>query len=215
MFSFPHRHPVDYFLEKFIEGRMQTFDGLTDHNGDIVFFSSLEYSQGIMETVNENWDVYYYTLRKIPPDLEQAGRRIVRAYNIRKRFFHFEFFRTPDDRLVGLEVNMRPPGGLTTDMFNFANDIDIYYEWANIILHNRFSASITRPYHCAYIGRKFHFAYVHSHEEIINRYEGIMMHHEAISGIFAPALGNYGYLVRSPSLEDIREMASFIHEKAV
>ena len=149
--------PVDYFLEKFIEGRMQTFDGLTDHNGDIVFFSSLEYSQGIMETVNENWDVYYYTLRKIPSDLEQAGRRIVRAYNIRKRFFHFEFFRTPDDRLVGLEVNMRPPGGLTTDMFNFANDIDIYYEWANIILHNRFSASITRPYHCAYIGRKFHF----------------------------------------------------------
>ena len=30
--------PVDYFLEKFIDGRMQTFDGLTDHNGDIVFF---------------------------------------------------------------------------------------------------------------------------------------------------------------------------------
>ncbi len=207
--------PVDYILEKFIEGRMQTFDGLTDHNGDIVFFSSLEYSQGIMETVNENWDVYYYTLRKIPSDLEQAGRRIVRAYNIRKRFFHFEFFRTPDDRLVGLEVNMRPPGGLTTDMFNFANDIDIYYEWANIILHNRFSASITRPYHCAYIGRKFHFSYVHSHEEIINRYEGIMMHHESISGIFAPALGNYGYLVRSPSLEDIKEIASFIQEKAV
>jgi len=207
--------PVDYFLEKFIDGRMQTFDGLTDHNGEIVFFSSLEYSQGLMETVNDNTDIYYYTLRKIPADLEQAGRRIVHAYDIRKRFFHFEFFRTADDQLIGLEVNMRPPGGLTTDMFNYANDFDIYFEWANIILHNRFSTSYSRPYHSAYIGRKFHLPYAHTHDEIMSRYENMVLHHESIAGIFSSALGNYGYLVRSSNMEEIKAIADYIQEKVV
>lgn len=205
---------VEYFLEEFINGKIQTFDGLTDHNGDIVFCSSLEYSKGIMETVNEDSDIYYYILREIPGDLEAAGRRVVRAYNIRKRFFHFEFFRTSDDQIIGLEVNMRPPGGLTTDMFNFSNDINIYYEWANIILHNRFSATYTRPYHCAYVGRKWNRAYLHSHEEILQRFSGKLVHHEEISGIFSQALGNYGYLVRSPEFDEIVAMAQFIQEKA-
>lgn len=130
--------PVEYFLEKYIQGYIETFDGLTDQNGDIVFFSSLVFPRGIMETVNEDTDMYYYTQREIPADLEQAGRKVVRAYNICKRFFHLEFFRTENGGLIGLEVNMRPPGGLTTDMFNYANDLDIYYEWADVVLHNRF-----------------------------------------------------------------------------
>jgi hypothetical protein len=166
-----------------------------------------------METVNEDTDLYYFTLRKIPPDLEQAGRRVVRAYNIRSRFFHFEFFRTEDDKLYGLEVNMRPPGGLTTDMFNYANDIDIYYEWANIIVHNRFSARYTRPYYCGYIGRKWNLNYVHSHEEIMERFGKQIVHFEELSGIFSKALCNFGYVVRTPNKDEILSMVNFIQKK--
>jgi hypothetical protein len=205
--------PVDYYLEKFIVGKIQTFDGLTDQNGDIVFSSSLVYSQGIMETVNEDADIYYYTLREIPADLQKAGQSVVRAYNIRKRFFHFEFFRIQDGSLVGLEVNMRPPGGLTTDMFNYANDINIYYEWANIILHNRFQANFTRPYHCGYVGRKWSKSYIHNHDEIMQRYPALIVHSEPISGIFSQALGDFGYLVRSPDFKQIVEVAGFIQQK--
>ncbi len=205
--------PINYYLEKFIFGKIQTFDGLTDQNGDIVFSSSLEYSQGIMETVNDNKDIYYYTLREIPLDLQHAGRSVVKTYRVRKRFFHFEFFRLPDGGLMGLEVNMRPPGGLTTDMFNYANDIDIYHEWANIILHNRFTATFSRPYHCAYVGRKWNLPYLHSHEEIMKRYHEEIVHSEAISGVFSQALGNFGYLARSPEFEKIMEIADFIHAK--
>jgi hypothetical protein len=205
--------PVDYFLEKFIDGYMQTFDGLTDQNGDIVFSSSMQYSRGVMETVNEDGDIYYYTLRQIPADLEIAGRAIIKTYAIRKRFFHFEFFRTPDDRLVALEVNMRPPGGLTTDMFNFGNDINIYYEWANIILHNRFSASYSRPYHCCYIGRKWNHKYKYTHREVLHQYRDKIIAHEEISGVFSAALGNYGYIVRSPVLEEVIDIAKFIQAR--
>lgn len=205
--------PIDYFLEKYIHGQIHTFDGLTDQNGDIVFFSSLVFPRGIMETVTDDTDIYYYTLRKIPADLEEAGRRVVREYNLHKRFFHFEFFRTSENELIGLEVNMRPPGGLTTDMFNYANDFDIYYEWANMIMHNRFSAIYTRPYHCAYIGRKWNLTYSHSHEEVLAQFESQLVQHESISGVFARVLGDYGYLVRSPDLVEIESMVGFIQEK--
>ena len=118
--------------------------------------NSLVYSTGIMETVLNDDLVYYYTLREIPADVESLGRRVLEAFDVRERFFHFEFFRqngTGD--LLALEVNMRPPGGLTTDMFNYACDIDIYDAWASIIAGKGFPyPDYTHKYYCCYVGRK-------------------------------------------------------------
>ena len=205
----------DYIVEEFVEGDICTFDGLTDRDGNLVFYTSHQYSQGIMETVLQDDIIYYYSLRDIPPDLEDAGRRTLKAFDVHERFFHFEFFRRKEDnQIVALEVNMRPPGGLTTDMFNYANDIDIYAEWAHLVTHNRFTTTYNRPYHCCYIRRKYNRSYAHTHEEIVMNFKERICHHEPISGVFSAALGDYGYLVRSPSLEEIKEMAAFIHELA-
>lgn len=212
---FASRPPVDYFMEEFVQGSICSFDGLTDREGRPVFFTSHQYGQGIMETVNEDRHVYYYSLRDIPEDLADAGFKTLQAFKVRERFFHFEFFRSDrDGKLVALEVNMRPPGGFTTDMFNFANDINIYKEWANVVMFNYFSAPYSRKYHCCYIGRKFSKDYVHSHEEILDRYRHLIVHHEEISGVFSPALGNYGYLIRSPYLEEIQDAVEFVHRVA-
>ncbi|MFP4310342.1 MAG: acetyl-CoA carboxylase biotin carboxylase subunit family protein, partial [Desulfococcaceae bacterium] len=127
---------VRCILEEFVKGELVSFDGLTNRDGDIVFFTSHVFSQGIMETVNEDLDLFYYSEREIPPDLEEAGRAAVAAFDIREKFFHIEFFRRPDGTLVGLEVNARPPGGLTTDMFNYANNIDIFQEYARVVVEN-------------------------------------------------------------------------------
>lgn len=208
---FDTKPDVDYIMEEYVAGMIVTFDGLVDRTGNLVFYTSHEYSTGVMESVNDDSLIYYYSLREIPEDLEEAGRRVLKAFEVRERFFHFEFFRKQDtNEIVALEVNIRPPGGLTTDMFNYANDIDIYAEWANIIVHNRFIAEYTRPYHCAYIGRKLNRAYLHSHDEIVATLSGQLVHHEPISGVFSAALGDYGYLVRTPLLEDIHKAAQFI-----
>jgi hypothetical protein len=208
---FDQKPPVDYIMEEFIDGQIMTFDGLTDQQGNPVFYSSLEYSQGIMETVIHDDLIYYYTLRQIPPDLEAAGFKVLKVFDVRQRFFHFEFFRRQSDgEVLALEVNMRPPGGMTTDMMNFANDIDVYREWANIVVHNHFSAKYERSYHCCYIGRKFNRHYLHTHEEILGAFGAKVLHHEAISGVFSAALGDYGYLIRSPDLEEIHAIAGFI-----
>lgn len=210
---FPQKPPIDYIMEEFVGGTICTFDGLTDRDGNIVFFTSHQYSQGIMETVINDDVIYYYSLRDIPADLETVGRKIVQVFGIYERFFHFEFFRLPDNQLVALEVNIRPPGGMTTDMFNFANDIDIYREWANVIVYNKFMAQYTRPYHCCYVGRKFNRAYTHSHEQILAAFGACCIpHHEAVSGVFSAALGDYGYLIRSPELNTVIEIAEYIHQ---
>jgi phosphoribosylaminoimidazole carboxylase (NCAIR synthetase) len=210
---FRNKPPIDYLIEEFVFGKIFTFDGLTDREGNLVFYTSHTYSQGIMETVNDDSLIYYFSLREIPSDLEEAGKKVAEAYKIRERFFHFEFFRRgSDQKIVALEVNMRPPGGLTTDMFNYANEIDIYLEWANIISGNHFSTIYTRPFHCCYVSRKANKIYTHSHEQILEAFGERVVAHESISGIFSAALGNYGYLIRSPDLEEIIEMAGFIQE---
>jgi len=212
---FAEKPSMDYIIEEFIGGSICTFDGLTDREGNLVFYTSHQYSQGVMETVNEDWDIYYYSLREIPKDLEDAGRRVLQAFRVRERFFHFEFFRTDANQIIALEVNMRPPGGLTTDMFNYACDIDVYREWANIVVFNRFTTDYARKYHCCYIGRKMNRRYQHSHEQVISFLGDRLVHHENISGVFSAALGDYGYLVRSPSLPDVYEMAEFVQKKAI
>jgi hypothetical protein len=210
---FASKPPVDYIIEEFIEGTIQTFDGLIDQKGEIVFCSSLQYNEGVMDMVNAHLDFWYYTLRSIPPDLEAAGRKIAALYRIRERFFHFEFFRVPGGKLVALEVNMRPPGGLTTDMWNYANEINVYREYANVVVNNRFDAVVTRPYHCAYIGRRNNRVYLHNHAEILATFPRHIVHYEPISGIFSSAIGDYGYLVRSPDLEEIARISNWVIEK--
>ena len=212
---FAEKPLVDYIMEEFIEGKICSFDGLADREGNLVFYTSHEYSQGVMETVNADDLIYYYSLRDIPEDLEELGRRTQKAFDVRERFFHFEFFRLEETQeLVALEVNIRPPGGMTTDMFNYANDLDIYREWAQVIVHNKFTTKYTRPYHCGYIGRKFNRKYTHSHEAVLVEFAPMIVHHEQVSGVFSSALGDYGYLVRSPELNDIIEMAGFVQEIA-
>jgi hypothetical protein len=120
-----------------------------------------------------------------------------------------------DDRIVALEVNMRPPGGMTTDMFNYACDIDIYREWANVIVNNHFSSDYSRKYHCCYVGRKYNRHYAHTHEHIVSALGVNLIHHTSISGVFSAALGDYGYLVRSPVMSEIYNMAELIQKIAV
>ena len=132
---------VDYIMEEFIDGDIVTFDGLTDHEGRIVFYSSLEYSEAVLDTVEKDGDMFYYVPRDISEELVKLGKICVKAFNVKERFFHFEFFRVKETKeLIALEVNCRPPGGLTIDMWNYSNDFDVFKEYANIVKYNHFES---------------------------------------------------------------------------
>jgi predicted ATP-grasp superfamily ATP-dependent carboligase len=211
---FGEKPPVDYLLEEFVTGTIHSFDGLADASGRPVFLTAHVFSQGIMETVNEARHIAYYSLRTIPDALEEIGRRCLEAFEVRERFFHIEFFLTPGGRYVALEVNMRPPGGFTTDMFNYGSDIDIYRVWAELMVHGRRELAYTRRFHCAYASRKLDRSYACSHAEILARYGRRMLQVESVPGVFSGALGDIGYIFRSESLEEVLEIVAAIHAAA-
>lgn len=208
---FETKPDTDYIMEEFISGTIYSFDGLADGNGTPVFYTVHTFSQGIMETVNEARHIYYYSLRDIPATLEKIGRQCLKAFKVKERFFHIEFFQTATDRYVALEVNMRPPGGYTTDMFNYACDIDIYRIWAELLVHNRDDINYARNYHCCYASRKFNRRYIHRHEDILSRFGEFMVQIESVPGVFSSALGDIGYMFKSKNLAEILEIVRFIH----
>ena len=210
---FEVKPPVDYMLEEFIHGALMTYDGLVDANGQVVFSSAMLFSGGIMEMVNEGLDLWYYTLRDVPVELDALGRKLVDVYGLRERFFHFEFFYTSSGKYIILEVNMRPPGGLTTDMWNYANDIDIYAGYASMVTQGGFPYEARRPYHCAYVGRRSGRTYALTHAEVLEACGDLLVQYEPISGIFAPALGDFGYVLRTPNLEVLRAGIQKIQQK--
>jgi hypothetical protein len=133
---------------------------------------------------------------------------------VRERFFHFEFFRLADGGLVGLEVNVRPPGGLTVDMWNYQSDVDMYREWGNLLMRGHIQATATRPYHVTWAGRKDRFRYAWSAEEIRARYGPMLVLHERVHDVFAGAIGNEGFVLRAPEMGPLLEAVATIREKA-
>lgn len=205
------KSPEPYVMEGYVTGILHSFDGLTDRDGRIVFFTAHTYRPSIMEVVNRDVDVYARSFREIPPGLEDAGRRAVAAFNVRERFFHIEFFYVPEEeRWIALEMNMRPPGGPMLDVFNYANNINIYRQWINVVAFDVFTAAYDRPYYGTFVGRKRHLPHLHSHEEILESLSDLIVHHEPIRPVFARAMGHHAYLMRSPDLDTLQTGIDYI-----
>jgi hypothetical protein len=196
------RPAYDYILEEELTGQLLSFDGLVDRSGRLVFASSLVYGVPVLDAVR-GADMFYWIDRELAPDLVEVGERIIRAFDIRARPFHFEFFRQPSGELAALEVNMRQPGGLTVDMWNWANDIDFYRAWADTLVHGTASVANERPYYCLWSGRKIGKTYRLSHDEVLARFGRLLVHHERVDDVFSAAIGNFGYILRDPSLEPL------------
>jgi len=202
----------NYFFEEFVEGTIVTFDGLTDKHRNIVFFTSHVYSEGVMEVVNKDSHVYYYSLRDIPPDLEAAGRKIIEVFDLRERFFHVEFFRKADNSLICLEINFRPPGGYSMDMFNFAIDDDLYQFWADLCTDQRTEFPYERKYHVLWVSRKRQYKYKYSVDQIMTSIyaPNIVFSQPLPRGLHL--MGQYGFIFRSPDLEEVTSFQSFVWE---
>ena len=197
------RPPVDYFLEAFLHGQLLSYDGLVDRYGRVVFAASLVYGIDVLEAVR-GAEMHYWIDRAIPPDLEDAGLRIVQAFGVRERPFHFEFFRLPDGSLAALEVNMRQPGGLTVDMWDWANDIDFYRSYAEVVVRGTTEVRPSRANYVHWSGRKDGRRYRLSHHDVVTRYRDLLVHEARIDDVFSAAIGNHGYILRGTDLAELQ-----------
>jgi len=110
---------------------------------------------------------------------------------------------------VGLEVNLRPPGGYTMDMFNFGNDIDLYDLYAQNILGLKPEFKYSRPYYCIFISRKNHYAYKHSIEDIGKKYaKNIAFQTKMPVGL--SLMGDYSYIIRSEDKDELDAIINYL-----
>lgn len=199
-----------YFIESFIEGELLSFDGLVDLERNIVFRSAMVFPLPIMDVVHQDLALYYYTLRDIPPDLEEAGRDSVSRLDLRGRFFHLEFFRSyHGNKYTALEANLRPPGLLTTDMWNFAHDFDIYHGWAETMSKRPWQHFEQPPWHVIYISRKWHHRYVHTEEQLRTHFGDKLCLEAYIPEVFSPVGGNKAFLLRAPGISELLDCREF------
>ncbi len=99
-------------------------------------------------------------------------------------------------------------------MFNFIFDFDCYDAWAQMQVHGVTKPVLDRKYFVMYVGRKDHIPYQLNHDQAIEKYCELIVHHERIDSIFAPAIGNYGYMLRHKELEPLIEAAESIQKRA-
>ena len=117
-----HRDNYGAFVfEEFVTGLLVSYDAVYNSKGEPIFENNSVFPTPIMDIVHDNLETCYWTNKTVPAKLAAIGRRTVKAFDIRSRFVHLEFFQLDRDReglgkkgdYVGLEVNMRPPGGYT------------------------------------------------------------------------------------------------------
>ena len=95
---YEHKGKVEYILEEFVEGDLISFDGIVNQSGQIIFSTNHVFPQQIMDVVNQGQSVSYWNNRVIPDDLFEIGTKVVKAFGIKGRFFHNEYFRLTKDK---------------------------------------------------------------------------------------------------------------------
>ena len=212
---------TQYIMEEFVNGELMSFDGIAGPNSEIVFQISHYFPQQIMDVVNDAGEVFYYTKTPIPANLEKAGKATIASFKPRSRFFHCEFFRLREAKkglgevgdIVGLEVNMRPPGGYTPDMMNYACDIDVYRIYAQMIAKGSAEYTTDRPYICCYTGRRDGVEYKYTNEEVKAKYGDKMCMSLRMPDLIGVAMGNYNNMARFKTTEEMNEFIKFVFER--
>lgn len=177
---FAHLPAIPYIMEEYINGTIVSFDGVADSQCVPLFYTSNVFPTPLLDIVSQKGDLAYWTQKSVPAALKDVGFRTIKAFGAKSRFFHCEFFQLNEDKpglgkkgdYVALEVNMRPAGGYTPDMINFANSVDCYQIWADMVCYDEVRhLDLNGPkYYCVYASRRDCHSYKHSHEQILARY---------------------------------------------
>jgi hypothetical protein len=212
---------VPYVMEEFVTGDIYSYDAIVDSHGKPLFESSAFFPPSVMDIVLGNLDMPYWVLPEVPAQLKERGRATLKAFGVKSRFVHFEFFRLTKARkglgevgdFVGLETNMRPAGGYTPDMMNFAHSTDVYTIWADMVVSDkRLLAESGDDHWCVYYGRRDAHAYVHDDNAVAARYGARMAMTGRIPAAIAPDLGDRMFMAHIRSEEELQEYLRYLSE---
>jgi len=218
---FANKIDVPYVMEEFITGDIYSYDAILNSKGEPLFESSAHFPPSMADIAANGWDSSYYVLDKVPSKLRSLGRKTAKAFGVKSRFVHFEFFCLSVDKpglgsigdFVGLETNMRPAGGYTPDMMNFAHSTNVYKIWADMVCFDERRLPESGDDHfCVHYGRRDGRNYKHSHEDIMAKYGDKICMQGRIPDAIADDLGNIMYMIHARSMIEVEEFKAYLSE---
>ena len=207
----PH---VTYIMEEFITGEVQSYDAIINSKSEPIFENGNVTVANLMDVVNEKGNTVFYERSILPEDILTAGRKTVKAFGIKSRFVHLEFFRLSKDQplgkegdVVALEVNMRPPGGIAPTMMNWANGTDVYKIWADMIAFD--GSQLKRMDHkvCCFASRRDGRTFKLTAEEVRKKYADHLKQEGRVEEALSGAMANYMFIANFDSEDEARSFA--------
>lgn len=207
---------ISYIMEEYITGEVQTYDAIINSKGEALFENGNVTVANLMETVNNNDNSCFYLRSNLPDDLLDIGRRTAKAFGVKSRFVHMEFFRLTTDQYIGkqndivaLEVNMRPSGGISPTMMNWANGVDVYKIWADMIAFDKSDVKKYNNEVCAFASRRDGKEFALSVEEVREKYVDILKQEGRVEEALSGAMANYMFIA---NLKDEDAARAFIYD---
>ncbi|MCM1110355.1 MAG: carbamoylphosphate synthase large subunit [Clostridium sp.] len=207
-------HRDHYVIEEFVTGNICVYDAIVDSRGEPLVESMSVCPPSIADVVEQNLDSEYHVMKHINENLRFWGRQTVRAFGVKSRFVHLEFFRLDHPHkglgnagdFVALEVNMRPGGGYTPDMINYAHSTDVYKIWADMIAFDRSTLPVNGPdYYCVFVGRRDGIRYRLDTAELMEKYSVALKQWDRVPDALSGAMGNQSFIATFETEEAMNE----------
>jgi carbamoylphosphate synthase large subunit len=137
-------------VEEFVEGHEGFYDTVSV-NGAVALDFVSHYYPNVLEAMRTRWiSPQFVSTNRVDsaPDYQQLrdlGAQVNAALGIGTSATHMEWFFGPKG-LRFSEIGCRPPGVGAWDLYSAGNDIDIYREWANAIVHGHVAARPSRRF---------------------------------------------------------------------
>ena len=211
---------TQYIMEEFIDGSIVSYDAIVNSRGEPLLEAGNLTLGNIMDQVNEQTSVRILIQQELPAALRDMGRAALKAFGVKKRMVHFEFFHLNRDQRVGkagdyagLEVNMRPCGGILPTMINYAYSTDVYQIWADMLVFDRSEKPIGYQKFCVLAGRRDARRYVMSREEVLRTYGDRIMEDGRLDEALATDMGDHIFIACFRSMEEVLEFFDRVLEE--
>lgn len=136
-------------IEEFIEGHEGFYDTMSVNGEPVMEFVS-HYYPNVLDAMRNRWiSPYIVSTNRLDASgydaLKELGRKVITTMGLGTTATHMEWFYGPKG-LKFSEIGARPPGVGQWDVYAAGNDIDIYREWANAIVHGRIERRPSRRF---------------------------------------------------------------------
>jgi carbamoylphosphate synthase large subunit len=137
-------------VEEFVEGHEGFYDTLSVDGAPAIDFVS-HYFPNVLEAMRTRWiSPQFVATNRIDSvadyqELRDLGRRVNEVLGIGTSATHMEWFFGPRG-LKFSEIGCRPPGVGAWDLYSAANDLDVYRQWADAIVHGQIWGQPSRQY---------------------------------------------------------------------